>query len=285
MTQKGFLPPFLSQGLGLKNLIIATTLTRFCIAFARIYINNPHGQSSQMYTPQERIQRFLERIWVEVGGTSIMVMSLFGFQDVAHHFLKLKALPDFHLDPALATFDEATKTAFKNAVTTIYAGADGSKLKTLLKDQLYATSTVHAKIELVKDALATSLKVDTLDTKLSKAIDTVLLPFHQQKLWIPSALILGAGILASSLLSGPLVQWVNDSVVSKWTNKHIGSLSKWMGVSLINPVAPKPGIELPEDPLPLIPSPALLQNRPVFYPGLSPYAFVPTVPYPVSIMR
>ena len=206
-------------------LASTAALTRMATGVARVWQNDPK-RNQQPISQVEKKKACAERAFVEVFGTALYLAVLHFAQDVTAKILektRFKTLPAFE---NLKGLTEAQTKKLNHAFQEVFGeqGKPGST-RNLIARVIYGEQVQDAAGSQVKrhsdlNALKAALNDDALYQKITQADSAVLKAIRKFK-W-GAAQTIGAGVLASALVGGPVIQWLNDRVFSPMLDRSFG---------------------------------------------------------------
>jgi hypothetical protein len=230
-------------------LLEAAIITRALTAFTRMWQNRPSKFKDQSLTPNQKRQALMERVFVEgVGTLSFVTMLQFG-QDLAAKLVERMTKMPVVPKNAAGISEKGIRTA-NEALREVF----GQNVRGVIARILYGHDLSLAGKPVVRRANLSTLR-EVLQGKLGEqAGDKLFAGIREhimpavQKLNKGASLTMLAGMAASVLVSGPLIQKSNDRwfspLVAKKLAKRYGeqmaSLESAVGAPALFPPSPEP---------------------------------------------
>lgn len=247
---RGALPPITSRLLDPKEMLKAAIITRMGIAFLRLEENIPTEKRKPHLTREQKYASFFERVFMEPIGVLVQALCIYALQDpIARiiersRYLRLPFVQNLNSE-ALGKLSKLQRKAIDGAIKEVYAPGNLKTAKNILASQIFDRDRVSAKVGEVTRTVAQRLgkvKTGDLPKEVTQALSKLLMGY-QRKLWWASAITLATGVISSAVLTGYVMQWANDNVVSKriipWVNRKLG-------ISLTPGNSSPPQMRLPE---------------------------------------
>lgn len=215
------------------ELIKAAVFTRIGIGLLRLEENIPTAKRKPHLTKEQKYASFFERVFMEVFGVGLQVFSIYSLQEPVSRLFEsvgyLRSPSIKNLESSFArNLTREQKNAINKAFHNVYASSVSKHPKGIIAKQIFHKNSVIAKPGEVKRIIAKLLGFNDIKSLPKHVLDASnrLIGGYHRKLWVASAVTLGTGVVASALLTGYLMQWLNDSVVAKkiipWINQKIG---------------------------------------------------------------
>ncbi len=218
----------------LKYLAQTAVLTRFGVGAIRILENRPVKNTKPDISPVEKKKAFWERLFVEMFGTSSYVLALHLGQDIAAKFLEKRPQltpPQFKNLPKVSP---AEHQQINKAITEIF----GSSSQGIIKRLVYGEKVMKNGTQFTRRATLDALK-EKLGSRLYKQIREPMLPYVQRVKRSGSVALL-AGIIASAVTGGVVIQWINDRLFAPVLDQFFGKTPTTPTASKIPPHYPYP---------------------------------------------
>lgn len=223
--------PIASRMLNPRELLITGVLTRMGVGLLRIEENFPTARRKPQLTREQKFASFFERIFMEAIGVPFQVMTMYLLQEPMatlfekSRFLQLPTSADFRKEPFNV---RAHRHAIIDAIRSTYNPQGVGYPRGIIAKQIYERDAMLAKVGDVKRAYARAMGkrgIQEIPKEVIGSINRLLMGYHR-RLWIASVVTLGVGILGSAVLSGYVLQWLNDYPVSKtiipWFQRQFG---------------------------------------------------------------
>lgn len=211
--------PFASQLIphkqNLSYLINSTILTRFMTSVLRVTIDHPRFNPNPDATPSEKMNTFLERMFVEFIGTGSSLLSLQLSMDMASKVIQNmeKLNPHWQLHRPAHILAQLPKTIGKPNVQKIEQALESALGKTsdkLMFNVLFKHGHLNQVYESLKQA---NIRPETIRLVSGRTLDEGLSrQFFHLNLLAKGVLV--AGALGNALWGGFGVQLLNDKLVA-----------------------------------------------------------------------
>lgn len=238
--------PIASRVFKRDEIIKGAILTRFVVAFARVYVNVPKAETKVDLTRSQKYQSFFERIFMEVFGSILQVGTLFFSQEFISQMLertgfcnapsaaKIKAFArQFHPEIVKTTpaeaLDRGTK-AIAFVLNDLYRDTKGSIAKKLTNPSAMRKLADDIDLKVLQQLsqfVATNKPMPRGSLAKLHQLTQTALNQHLFRLRQAGLLTLGVGVLSAAIVAGYVNQKLNDTVFS---NKIVPSLLRTFGI-------------------------------------------------------
>lgn len=212
--------PIASRMLKPRELLIAGALTRMGIGLLRMEENLPTAKRKPELPKDQKWASLFERIFIEGFGVPLHVLSVYLFQEPVAKLLegsKHLRLPSAESLKG-TSLSVPERKAIAEAMQQAYAQPGSRTPHGIIARQIYERQRHMASIGDIRRQVAKAItgqpQIEKLPSRVAAGLNTALMGF-QRKLWVSSAATLGFGILSSAILTGYVLQWLNDYPVSK----------------------------------------------------------------------
>ena len=216
-----------------KNLLYlleAAAVSRLNIGAFRVLQNSPDKYQSNNLTEYQKRKSYLERIFIELFGTAGYMVVLHGAQDFVSK-LFYESNPDFippQLDQKmpLSELTHAQTSKVNDIMIDVFGSERNGGQKALhpegiISRVLYGAEktdavtgnkfTQKATLSTLRERLSLALDKKTLKVVEEKFIKPSVEPYVR-KLYKASSVSVLAGVVASAVFGGVVIQWINDNI-------------------------------------------------------------------------
>jgi hypothetical protein len=213
--------PIASKMLVREELIKGAILTRFMVGLARVHINIPRNDKKVELTKAQKFQSFLERVFIEIVNIPVQVATMFFTQEFMARFLETSrfcAPPSTRELAALAKkYRGETHTAQELNAVARAIGEQFKNRRGLIAQKIYDEAKLRQRLQPVRNNVLQNL-VNTANrgfsaSRVSQLTDDALAKYFS-RIRSASALALGSGMLTGAIISGYVLQTLNDKYYS-----------------------------------------------------------------------